>query len=193
MVSFAIILLNTDLQASELHAHITSPRFVENTIEAVRTQLQQDTMTLNSPTSNDAPTLDPLPDIDELPLPHSPTTPPISRASSPPNVDRRSFTTRNRLSSIGSIPLVNRDSWVVALHPSEAGDHPLESNILEERWINDISRELTVCRRQFTTNMLHLLYLGNLQPYTGTSYSPDQARGNCDRHSDESIWTAQTR
>ncbi|KAB5594546.1 PH and Sec7 domain containing protein [Ceratobasidium theobromae] len=143
VVSFAIILLNTDLQASELHAHITSPRFVENTIEAVRTQLQQDTMTLNSPTSNDAPTLDPLPDIDELPLPHSPTTPPISRASSPPNVDRRSFTTRNRLSSIGSIPLVNRDSWVVALHPSEAGDHPLESNILEERWINDISRELT--------------------------------------------------
>ncbi|KAF8753688.1 Pleckstrin homology domain [Rhizoctonia solani] len=88
VVSFAIILLNTDLQAAELNSHITSSRFVENTIEAVRAQLQQDG-TLNSPLSNDSLAPDPLPDIDEGGQIHSPTSPSGKSASPAVNIDRR--------------------------------------------------------------------------------------------------------
>ncbi|CAE6421454.1 unnamed protein product, partial [Rhizoctonia solani] len=87
VVSFAIILLNTDLQAAELNSHITSSRFVENTIEAVRAQLQQDG-TLNSPLSNDSLAPDPLPDIDESGQ-LSPTSPSVKSASPAVNIDRR--------------------------------------------------------------------------------------------------------
>ncbi|CAE7065459.1 unnamed protein product [Rhizoctonia solani] len=58
VVSFAIVLLNTDLQAAELNSHITSSRFVENTVEAVRTLLQQEAS--NSSLSNDSQAPKPL-------------------------------------------------------------------------------------------------------------------------------------
>ncbi|CAE6514921.1 unnamed protein product [Rhizoctonia solani] len=134
VVSFAIILLNTDLQAAELNSHITSSRFVENTIEAIRAQLQQET--LNSPTSNDPPTPEPLPDIDETGQLHSPTTPSFRAPS--PNIDRRPSGRGSRINSIGSAGLGSaRDSWVVT-QPSDAGEPRFG-----ERWYSEISRELS--------------------------------------------------
>ncbi|KAF8713731.1 Pleckstrin homology domain, partial [Rhizoctonia solani] len=136
VVSFAIILLNTDLQAAELNSHITSSRFVENTIEAVRAQLQQDG-TLNSPLSNDSLAPDPLPDIDEGGQIHSPTSPSGKSASPAVNIDRRPSNRGSRISSIGSLGLGTRDSWVVT-QPSDAGEPQFS-----ERWFIDVSRELS--------------------------------------------------
>ncbi|KAJ1302688.1 hypothetical protein OPQ81_003004 [Rhizoctonia solani] len=133
VVSFAIILLNTDLQAAELNSHITSSRFVDNAIEAIRTQLRQET--LNSPMSNDPQTPEPLADIDETGQ-HSPTTPSFRPAS--PYIDRRSSHRGSRISSMGSYgPGGARDSWVVT-QPSDAGEPRFG-----ERWYNDASRELS--------------------------------------------------
>ncbi|CAE6452228.1 unnamed protein product [Rhizoctonia solani] len=135
VVSFAIILLNTDLQAAELNSHITSSRFVENTIEAVRAQLQQDG-TLNSPLSNDSLAPDPLPDIDEGGQ-LSPTSPSVKSASPAVNIDRRPSNRGSRISSIGSLGLGTRDSWVVT-QASDAGEPQFG-----ERWLSDVSRELS--------------------------------------------------
>ncbi|KAH7338875.1 hypothetical protein B0J17DRAFT_717311 [Rhizoctonia solani] len=135
VVSFAIILLNTDLQAAELNTHITSSRFVENTVDAIRTQLQQEAG--NSPVSNDPLTPEPLADIDETGQLHSPTTPSI-RAASPSPVDRRPSSRSGRIPSIGSMALGGaRDSWVMT-QVSDAGEPRFG-----ERWYSEVQRELS--------------------------------------------------
>ncbi|KAG8742534.1 hypothetical protein FRC10_001301 [Ceratobasidium sp. 414] len=141
-VTFAIILLNTDLQATELQAHITSNRFIDNTIEAIRSQIQEPNMGVITPTYEKLSTPEHLPDIQELPQPQTPTTPvPLTRASSPPNLERHSSNARNRLSSFGSIPF-NRDSWVVPASPNERGDNSMDV-AGSERWIVEVTRELS--------------------------------------------------
>ncbi|CAE6479901.1 unnamed protein product, partial [Rhizoctonia solani] len=137
VVSFAIILLNTDLQAAELNTHITSSRFVENTVEAIRTQLQQETA--SSPVSNDPLTPEPLADIDEAGQLHSPTTPSV-RAASPHPIDRRPSSRGGRIPSIGSTALGGpRDSWGwVVTHALDAGEPRFG-----ERWYSEVSRELS--------------------------------------------------
>ncbi|CUA67455.1 PH and SEC7 domain-containing protein C11E3,11c [Schizosaccharomyces pombe 972h-] [Rhizoctonia solani] len=133
VVSFAIILLNTDLQAAELNSHITSSRFVENTVEAVRTQLQQEAS--NSSISNDPQTPEPLADIDEAGQLHSPTTPSVVGPHS--SINRRPSNRTNRISSTGSLGPGGRDSWVMT-GPSDAGEPRFG-----ERWYSEISRELS--------------------------------------------------
>lgn len=137
VISFAIILLNTDLQAAELNTHITSSRFVDNTIEAIRTQLQQEAE--NSPVSNDPLTPEPLADIDETGQLHSPTTPSV-RAASPHPIDRRPSSRGGRVPSIGSMAMAGpRDSWGwVMTQPSDAGEPRFG-----ERWYSEVSRELS--------------------------------------------------
>ncbi|CAE7208261.1 unnamed protein product [Rhizoctonia solani] len=134
VVSFAIILLNTDLQAAELNSHITSSRFVENAVDAVRTQLQQEAST--SSLSNDPQTPEPLADIDESEQLHSPTTPSLATQS---NVNRRPSNRGSRISSIGSLggPGGTRDSWVMT-QPSDVGEPRFG-----ERWYSEVSRELS--------------------------------------------------
>lgn len=159
VVTFAIILLNTDLQTPELNTHMTNSQFVENTVETIRRQMQEH-MGLNSPGLTELPSPEPLPDIDELaqpqspvsPVPQSPTTPTLTRTStsSPPNVERRTAQNRKRLSSIGSVPFINRDSWVLELHSYDTGEPiPDPPAVLEERWIADITRELSVSDNPF--------------------------------------------
>ncbi|KDN49031.1 hypothetical protein RSAG8_02384, partial [Rhizoctonia solani AG-8 WAC10335] len=134
VVSFAIILLNTDLQAAELNSHITSSRFVENAVEAIRAQLQQEAS--NSSLSNDPQTLEPLADIDETGQLHSPTTPSVTAPHS--NVNRRPSNRGSRISSTGSLgPGGTRDSWVMT-QPSDAGEPRFG-----ERWYSEVSRELS--------------------------------------------------
>ncbi|EUC67061.1 PH and Sec7 domain protein C11E3,11c [Rhizoctonia solani AG-3 Rhs1AP] len=136
VVSFAIILLNTDLQATELNSHITSSRFVENTVDAVRTQLQQEAS--NSSLSNDPQTPEPLADIDETGQLPSPTTPSVVAPHS--NINRRPSNRGSRISSIGSLgPGGTRDSWGwVMTQPLDAGEPRFG-----ERWYSEVSRELS--------------------------------------------------
>ncbi|KAG8721049.1 hypothetical protein FRC08_016169 [Ceratobasidium sp. 394] len=142
VVTFAIILLNTDLQAAELQAHITSNRFVDNTIEAIRSQLQEPNLGVTTPTHEKLSAPEHLPDIQELPQPQTPTSPVVfARASSPPNLERHTSNARNRLSSFGSIPF-NRDSWVVPASPNERGDNSMDL-AGSERWIVEVTRELS--------------------------------------------------
>ncbi|KAF8602392.1 SEC7-like protein [Ceratobasidium sp. AG-I] len=161
VITFAIILLNTDLQAPELNAHMTSSQFVENTVETIRTQMQEN-VGLSSPGLNGLPSLEPLSDIDELPqpqspvspVPQSPTTPTLTRTSSPPNGERerRAAQHRKRLSSIGSVPFINRDSWVLELHSYETGENAPAPAVLEERWISDVTSELTAIYNRIRSN-----------------------------------------
>ncbi|KAG9089429.1 hypothetical protein FS749_001345 [Ceratobasidium sp. UAMH 11750] len=142
VVTFAIILLNTDLQAAELQAHITSNRFVENTVEAIRSQLQEPNMGVTTPTHEKLSAPEHLPDIQELPQPQTPTSPVVfARASSLTNLERHTSNARNRLSGFGSIPF-NRDSWVVPASPNERGDNSMDL-AGSERWIVEVTRELS--------------------------------------------------
>ena len=130
---------------------MTSSQFVENTVETIRTQMQEN-LGLISPGLNELPAPELLSDIEEFPqpqspvspIPQSPTTPTLTRTSSPPNTERRAAQNRKRLSSIGSVPFINRDSWVLELHSYETGEPAPDPSVLEERWLSDVNRELTV-------------------------------------------------
>ncbi|KAG9123534.1 hypothetical protein FRC07_014821 [Ceratobasidium sp. 392] len=166
VVAFAIILLNTDLQAAELQAHITSNRFVDNTIDAIRSQLREPSPDVTTPTHDKLSAPEYLPDIQELPQPQTPTTPVQStRTSSPPNLERHTSNARNRLSSFGSTTF-NRDDWVVPALPNERNSMELAGS---ERWITDVTRELSTIYRNVRTRPI-------LQPKSDDSLASQQSK-----------------
>ncbi|QRW09145.1 Sec7 guanine nucleotide exchange factor [Ceratobasidium sp. AG-Ba] len=169
VVTFAIILLNTDLQAAELQAHITNNRFVDNTIEAIRSQLREPSLNVTTPTHEKLTVPEHLPDIQELP--QTPSTPvPFSKSSAPPNLERHaSNVARDRQGSVGSIPF-NRDSWVVPAHPAERGERNSLDMAGSERWLLEVSRELSTIYNNVRNKPI-------LQPKPEDSPTSPQSKG----------------
>ncbi|CAE6504931.1 unnamed protein product [Rhizoctonia solani] len=126
VVSSAIILLNINLQSAAPNSHITSSRFVEDTIRTIRTRLQQEI--LNSPASSDPPTPEPL---FHSPRPYTRTAPFY------PNINRRLSNRGRRGTSTSSLGLGGGgDSW--AAQPLDVGER------FGERWYSKIERELSI-------------------------------------------------